>query len=68
MSKAKTLTYASALQELEENVAKLQSPQCEIDQLCALTARSIELLKFCKEKLTSTDVELEKLLESIDNQ
>jgi len=67
MSENKTLTYASALQELEENVAKLQSPQCEIDQLCSLTARSIELLKFCKEKLTATDAELVKLLDQIDN-
>jgi len=66
MSKDKSLTYASALLELEENVSKLQSPQCEIDELCKLTARSIELLKFCKEKLTATDTELVKLLDSIE--
>lgn len=67
MKKEKSLTYTSALQELEENVAKLQSPNCEIDQLCSLTARSIELLKFCKEKLTSTDAELVKLLDGIEH-
>lgn len=67
MKKEKSLTYTSALQELEENVAKLQSPNCEIDQLCSLTARSIELLKFCKEKLISTDAELVKLLDGIEH-
>ncbi|MDO4497515.1 MAG: exodeoxyribonuclease VII small subunit [Bacteroidales bacterium] len=66
MSKQKTLSYAEALQELEENVAKLQSPQCDIDQLCTLTARSIELLKMCKAKLVKVDDELVKLLDNIE--
>lgn len=60
------LTYTSAMAELEENVRKLQSPECDVDQLCSLTKRSLELLKFCKQKLTSTDEELMKLLENID--
>ncbi len=57
--------YTSALKELEEIVAKLQSPECEVDQLCELTQRSVELLKFCREKLTKTDEELSNLLENI---
>ena len=60
------LTYTSAMQELEAIVEQLQSPQCEVDQLCDLTRRSVELLKFCRQKLTSTDEELLKLLENID--
>lgn len=60
------LTYTSAMQELEAIVEQLQSPQCEVDQLCDLTRRSVELLKFCRQKLTSTDEELAKLLENID--
>ncbi len=54
------------MQELEAIVEQLQSPQCEVDQLCDLTRRSVELLKFCRQKLTSTDEELAKLLENID--
>ncbi len=60
------LTYDAAMTELEEIVEKLQSPQCEVDQLCDLTKRSMELLKFCKQKLTATDEELKKLLDNID--
>ncbi|MBR0037004.1 MAG: exodeoxyribonuclease VII small subunit [Bacteroidales bacterium] len=60
------LTYDAAMNELEEIVEKLQSPQCEVDQLCDLTKRSMELLKFCKQKLTATDEELKKLLDNID--
>ncbi|MBR3028318.1 MAG: exodeoxyribonuclease VII small subunit [Bacteroidales bacterium] len=61
------LTYTSAMKELEEIVQKLQRPDCEIDQLCQLTERSVKLLAFCKEKLTKTDEQLVKLLDSLDN-
>lgn len=65
-TKEEKLTYTSAMQELEEIVQKLQRPDCEIDQLCQLTERSVKLLAFCKDKLTKTDTELVKLLEQID--
>lgn len=60
------LTYAAAMKELETIVERLQSPECEIDQLCELTRRSVELLKFCREKLTTTDEDLMKLLENLE--
>ena len=60
------LTYTSAMKELEEIVQKLQRPDCEIDQLCQLTERSVKLLAFCKENLTKTDEQLVKLLDSLD--
>ena len=60
------LTYTAAMKELEEIVDKLQSPQCEVDELCDLTRRSLELLKFCRTKLTSTDEELKRLIDNID--
>ena len=61
------LTYTSAMKELEEIVQKLQRTDCEIDQLCQLTERSVKLLAFCKEKLTKTDEQLIKLLDSLDS-
>lgn len=64
--KEEKLTYTSAMKELEEIVQELQRPDCEIDQLCKLTERSVKLLSFCKDKLTKTDEELVKLLEQID--
>lgn len=60
------LTYASAMKELEEIVQKLQRPDCEIDQLCQLTERSVKLLAFCKDKLTKTDEKLVKLLDGLE--
>ncbi len=60
------LTYASAMKELEEIVQKLQRPDCEIDQLCELTERSVTLIAFCKDKLTKTDEQLAKVIEKLE--
>lgn len=59
------MTYTSAMAELEEILKKIQSPDCDIDRLSGLTTRALELLKFCKEKLTATDSEIKKSLESL---
>ncbi|MBR5717277.1 MAG: exodeoxyribonuclease VII small subunit [Bacteroidales bacterium] len=67
MMQDEQLTYTSAIKELEEIVQKLQRTDCEIDQLCQLTERSIKLLTFCKDKLTKTDEQLVKLLEGLDS-
>lgn len=60
------LTYTAAMKELESIVERLQNPECEIDQLCDLTRRSVELLQFCRQKLVATDEDLMKLLENLD--
>ena len=61
------LTYTQAITELEEIVKKMQSPDCSIDNLSQYTARSLELLKVCKAKLTATDEELRKVLDEMSD-
>ena len=56
------LTYTDAINELEEIVRKMQSPECSIDNLSQYTARSLQLLKVCKAKLIATDEELRNVL------
>lgn len=63
---AAELKYSEAMLELEQIVAKLQNPNCDVDELCSLTAKAIELLNFCKTKLTKVDEDLVKLLENIE--
>ncbi|MCH5328982.1 MAG: exodeoxyribonuclease VII small subunit [Coprobacter sp.] len=65
MAEKKKQTYASAIAELEKIVAMLQNNECEIDDLKNYTARSLTLLKFCKEKLFETDEEIQKMLEEL---
>ncbi len=61
------MTYTAAITELEEIVRKMQSPECSIDNLSQYTARSLQLLKVCKAKLTATDEELSKVLNEMSD-
>ena len=61
------MTYTQAITELEEIVKKRQSPECSIDNLSQYTARSLQLLKVCKSKLTETDEELRKVLDEMSD-
>ncbi len=58
-------TYSEALKELEQIVAEMQADNCDIDSLAAKTSRALELLKFCKDKLLKTDLEIKKCLEEL---
>ena len=51
--------------ELETIVRKMESDNCDIDQLAAYTTKALELLKFCKERLFKTNEEVEKCLEEL---
>lgn len=61
------LSYSRAVNELEEIVKKMQSPDCSIDNLGEYTARSLKLLQACKTKLTTTDQELKKILAELES-
>lgn len=62
------LTYTQAMEQLRELVARLQDPDCDIDLLRDYTKQAMELLKFCKSRLTETDAELQKLLAEIEEE
>lgn len=61
----KELTYKQAVAELEQIVSKMESDQCDIDQLTQYTTRALELLKFCKTRLFQTNEEVEKTLQAL---
>jgi exodeoxyribonuclease VII small subunit len=65
MAEKTNLTYSAAMAELDSIVAKMQSDNCDIDSLSAYTARALELVKICKDRLFKTDEELKKLLEQL---
>ena len=61
-------TYSEAVTELEEIVKQMQSNECSIDNLSELTTRTLELLQFCKDKLTKTDEELKKIFANLTDE
>jgi exodeoxyribonuclease VII small subunit len=56
-----SLTYETAWFELQGLVAELQNGSVSIDHLSAKIERAAELVKFCREKLRTTEASLEKL-------
>ncbi len=45
----------------------MQSDQCDIDRLAALTRRATELIAECRARLTATDEELRSILTQLEN-
>lgn len=62
------MTYSESIAELELIVKQMQSDNCSIDNLSALTTRSLALLKVCRQKLTATDEEVKKILATIEQE
>lgn len=58
-------SYKAAIDELQSILRKMESDQCDIDSLSALTTRALELLKFCKQRLFKADKEVEKCLDEM---
>lgn len=60
------MSYSQAKKELEEIVATIESGNLDIDALTNSVKRASELIALCKEKLTKTDSELQKILDEIE--
>lgn len=67
MQPVKELSYNQALAELEQILAALRSDDCDVDRLTEMTSRAVELLNHCRSRLTATDEELRKILDSLQN-
>lgn len=60
------MSYSQAKKELEEIVTSIESGKLDIDALTNSVKRAAELISLCKQKLTKTDKELQKILEEIE--
>ena len=53
--------YEEALTQLETIVRKMEQNEYDIDELAAQLKTAQRLIKFCKDKLTKTEEELQKI-------
>ena len=53
--------YEEALAQLDTIVRKMESNEYDIDELAAQLKTAQRLIKFCKDKLTKTEAELQKI-------
>jgi len=59
------LSYTEAKKELTTIVTAIETGELDVDALTEKVKRASELILFCREKLTNTDQELQKILDDI---
>lgn len=62
----KEMSYKEAMQQLEQIMRAMQSDDCDIDRLSAMTRRATELIKECRSRLVATDEELRAILADLE--
>jgi len=63
---AKKQTYESALNELQNIILEIENDEIGIDQLSVKVKRAAELLKFCQQKLRTTEEDVNKILNQFE--
>lgn len=62
---SKTITYTEAIIELETIVSEIENASIGVDELSEKVKRAAELIKFCRNKLTSTEKEVSAILKNL---
>ncbi len=63
---AEKITYAEAVAEIEDILAKMNDNELDIDQLGAYVERATTLITLCKEKLLKAQKQVEKAMQPED--
>ena len=59
-------TYSEAITEIEEILQKIESGELDVDELTDKVKRVAYLLETCKKKLKTTESEIQKVIEGLD--
>lgn len=60
-----TQTYEQAYNELQTIIQEIEAGEISVDVLSEKVKRAAELIHFCKEKLTSTEQDVQKILDDL---
>ena len=65
MSTKKNISYKEAMAQLERIVHIIENEEPDVDELSAMVQKAAELMQFCKQKLKSTEEEINEALEKL---
>lgn len=57
----KAIKYEDAIRQLEDIVEKLENNELDINEMPEALKRAQQLLKLCRDRLTKTDEEIQKI-------
>jgi exodeoxyribonuclease VII small subunit len=63
---ANEITYTAAFEELQQIVRDMEDGEITVDQLAIKVKRAAELIKVCKNKLTSTEEDVNLILKELE--
>lgn len=59
---ATEVKYETAIRQLEDIVAKMENDELDIDEMSKQLKKAQQLIRLCKDRLTQTDAEIQKIL------
>lgn len=59
-------TYTQAFDELQKIVRDMEDGEITVDELALKVKRASELIQFCKQKLTSTEEDVNQILKELE--
>jgi exodeoxyribonuclease VII small subunit len=62
------ISYTDAFDELQEIVSDMEDGQINVDELAQKVKRATELIRICKNKLTATEGDVQKILKELEAQ
>ncbi len=68
MENNQILNYSDAYQELMEIVQEIENGDISVDVLSEKVKRASSLLRFCKEKLKQTEVDVDQILKDLSEE
>lgn len=60
------LKYTTAFKELQQIVSDMEDGEITVDELSVKVKRAAELIKICKEKLSSTEEDVSQILKELE--
>lgn len=63
---ANEITYTVAFEELQQIVRDMEDGEITVDELAIKVKRAAELIKVCKNKLTSTEEDVNLILKELE--
>ena len=64
---SKDQSYGEAITEIEEILEKIEIGELDVDELTAKVKRVAGLLDICKKKLKTTETEIQKVIEGLED-
>lgn len=59
-------TYTAAFEELQQIVRDMEDGEITVDELALKVKRAAELIKLCKQKLVSTEEDVNQILKELE--